>query len=199
MISSLLGLLVMLNPFALFLYLSPIMDDLEHRNFVRVLFQASVISFAVLFVFFVSGLFIFEQVFQIDFESFRIFGGVVIFSFAYFFIVKGQRALIHMKESLDDLASEIALPFMVGAGMISLTIILRINYSFFEGLIGLFAVIMVNFFVILLLKYFRDTIAKKKFKMAFDKNMEILLRINGFFVGAIGVDMIIAGVSSLFF
>ena len=199
MISSLVGLLVMLNPFALFLYLSPIMEDLQHKDFVRVLFKASFISFVVLFVFYASGLFLFEKVFLIDFESFRIFGGIVIFSFAYFFIVKGQRALIHMKESLDDLASEIALPFMVGAGMISLTILLRLNFSFTQGLLGLLGVIIANFAILMVFKWIRDTIAKKKFKMAFDKNMEMLLRINGFFVGAIGIDMIITGVMRVFF
>ncbi|MFW5755581.1 MAG: MarC family protein, partial [Tangfeifania sp.] len=81
-------------------------------------------SLFICLVFFLSGDFIFRRVFQIEFESFRIFGGIIIFSYAHFFIVKGQRALIMIKENLDDLASEIALPFMVGAGTISLSILL---------------------------------------------------------------------------
>ncbi len=31
------ALLVMLNPFALFIYLSPVMEELQHRDFLRVL------------------------------------------------------------------------------------------------------------------------------------------------------------------
>ncbi|WP_155800630.1 hypothetical protein [Pontibacter sp. BAB1700] len=37
----------------------------------------------------------------------------------------------------------------------------------------------------------------KKVQVAFDKNMELLLRINGFFLGAIGIDMIVSGIRNL--
>jgi multiple antibiotic resistance protein len=57
---------------------------------------------------------------------------------------------------------------------------------------------ILNFFSILFLKYLRDRIKKKKFKIAFDKNMEILLRLNGFFIGAIGINMIIRGINTLY-
>jgi multiple antibiotic resistance protein len=40
---------------------------------------------------------------------------------------------------------------------------------------------------------------KHKFRVAFDKNMEILLRLNGFFIGAIGINMIIQGINSLYY
>ncbi len=43
-----------------------------------------------------------------------------------------------------------------------------------------------------------DYESTEKFKTAFDKNMEILLRLNGFFIGAIGVNMIAIGINNLF-
>ena len=49
------------------------------------------------------------------------------------------------------------------------------------------------------LKKLRDDIKKKKFKIAFDKNMKLLLRLNGFFIGAIGIDMMIEGIVNMFF
>lgn len=189
----------MLNPFALFLYLEPVRKDLDHKTFVKVIFKASLISFAICFLFFLLGDFIFKKLFRIDFESFRIFGGIVIFSFAYYYIVRGQKALIIIKENLDDLASEIALPFMVGAGTISLSILLSHSSSFAAGLISLIIIFIINFFILLLLIFFRGSIEKKKFKTAFDKNMEVLLRLNGFLIGAIGVDMVLKGISNMFF
>lgn len=198
MLSSIVEFLVMLNPFALFLYLEPIRKDLSHRDFVKVILKASLISFTICFLFFLSGDLFFRKIFQIDFESFRIFGGVIIFSYAYFYIVKGQKALIIIKESLDDLASEIALPFMVGAGSISLSILLAHDHSYTKGGLALVGIFVVNFLVIFLLKKFRDTIEKKKFKTAFDKNMEVLLRLNGFFIGAIGINMVLMGIKNLF-
>jgi multiple antibiotic resistance protein len=47
------------------------------------------------------------------------------------------------------------------------------------------------------LKIFRDNIPKKKIRMVFDHNMEIFLRLNGFFVGAIGINMVKVGIENL--
>jgi multiple antibiotic resistance protein len=198
MISSILAFLAMLNPFALFLYLEPVRKDLSFKSFLIVLFKATLISFAICLVFFYSGTFIFEKFFHINFESFRIFGGIIIFSFAYFFIVKGQRALVIMKENLDDLASEIALPFMIGAGTISLSILLSQSIPGLLGSGALVLIFAINFGILALLTATRKGIEKKKFRKAFDKNMEILLRLNGFFIGAIGIDMILQGINNLF-
>ncbi len=198
MLSSITEILVMLNPFALFLYLDPIRKDLTHRNFMMVIFKATLISFSICLIFFFFGDLIFTQVFKIDFESFRIFGGIIIFSYAYLFIVKGQKALIMIKENLDDLASEIALPFMVGAGTISLSILLSQRHSLWIGTLSLVIIFSINFLVLYTLKKFRDSIEGKKFKTAFDKNMEVLLRLNGFFIGAIGINMVLTGINNMF-
>ncbi len=198
MISSIIGFLAMLNPFALFLYLSPLMKELEHKTFLKVLAKASIISLIICIIFLFIGTFLFESILQIHFEAFRIFGGIIIFSFAYLFIVKGQKAFITLKSDLDDLASEIALPFMVGAGTISLSILITEKLSLAKGLLALFIIFIINFIFIYILKFIRGEISKSKFRKAFDKNMEILLRINGFFVGAIGIDMIITGINNLF-
>ncbi|MBD3338927.1 MAG: MarC family protein [Candidatus Lokiarchaeota archaeon] len=188
----------MLNPFALFLYLEPVRKDLSHRNYMKVIFRATLISLFICLIFFFFGEIVFQKILQINFESFRIFGGIIIFSFAYYFIVKGQKAMIIMKEDLDDLASEIALPFMVGAGTISLSILLSQKVSSSMGTIALIIIFAINFFILFLLKSLRNSIEKNKFKTAFDKNMEVLLRLNGFFIGAIGINMIITGINNLF-
>jgi multiple antibiotic resistance protein len=199
MISSIIEILVMLNPFALFLYLEPIRKDLSHRSFMKVIFKATFISFVICLIFFFFGDVLFSKVFIIHFESFRIFGGIIIFSYAYFFIVRGQKALIMIKENLDDLASEIALPFMVGAGTISLSILLSQKHSYLKGTIALMIIFALNFLILYVLKKFRDSIEMRKFKKAFDKNMEVLLRLNGFFIGAIGINMVLTGIKNMFF
>ncbi|MDF9796026.1 multiple antibiotic resistance protein [Catalinimonas alkaloidigena] len=196
-ISVVIGFLVMLNPFALFLYLKPVMQDLSDQHFLKVFFRATLISFFVFLFFLLLGDFIFKKVFQIYFESFRIFGGVILFSFAYLFIVKGQRGFIQIKEDLDDLASEIALPFMVGAGTISLSILMGDQLMFYESILSLVIIMIVNFTFVIGLKEMRQRITSRKLKVAFDKNLDILTRINGFFVGAIGVDMVIRGIENL--
>jgi multiple antibiotic resistance protein len=198
MLSSIIEFLVMLNPFALFLYLEPIRKDLSHKNFLIVILKATAISLSICAIFFFTGDVIFRKVIQVNFESFRIFGGIIIFSYAYFYIVKGQKALIIIKENLDDLASEIALPFMVGAGAISLSILLSQKQPAITGAIMLAVIFILNFGILYLLKKLRDSLEKRKFKTAFDKNMEVLLRLNGFFIGAIGVNMVLTGIQNMF-
>jgi multiple antibiotic resistance protein len=198
MIQTIIEFLVLLSPFALFLYLKPVMKELSHRNFVKVLLKATIISFAIFFVFLVSGDFIFKQVLNINFEAFRIFGGIIIFSIAYLFIIKGKKGFFQLRSSLDELASEIALPFLVGAATISLAILMGDRFSVALGSLLLIFILSINFFLILFIKYLRDRIRKNKFKIAFDKNMEILLRLNGFFIGAIGINMIIRGLNTLY-
>lgn len=198
MLESILSFLVMLNPIGLFLYLSPIRRELTQKKFMTVMFKATFISFAIYLVFLVLGDWAFKTLFNIYFDSFRIFGGIIIFSFAYLFLVKGQRAFLHMREDLDDLASDIALPFMVGAGTISLTILLNQKVNMGEGIMILVFALLVNFFVIMFLNWIRERIPTKRLRIAYDKNMHIFMRLNAFFMGAIGVNMIVEGVINLF-
>ena len=199
MISAIIAYLVLLNPFALFLYLEPLMLDLSNRQFNIVLVKATIISFMITLIFFLFGDYLFQNILKIDIESMRILGGIVLFSFAYFNIVKGRKGFIQMKENLTDLASEIALPFMIGAGTLSLTIMMRHQLPFWIGVLSFLIIFSFNHIFVMLLKAFKDQISKRKFKVAYDKNMQILLRINGFIVGAVGIDMIVTGIKAIFF
>jgi multiple antibiotic resistance protein len=174
------------------------MRELSEKEFHKVLLKASMISFGIFALFVYAGDFIFQEIFQINFEAFRIFGGIIIFTFAYLFIVQGKKSLITMKENLDDLASEIALPFMVGAGTISLCIIMSNKFSFPKGILLLSIIMVINYIIIFLLIKIRDLFSDN-WRIAFDKNMEIALRLNGLFVGAIGLNMMINGIKNLYF
>ena len=114
------------------------------------------------------------------------------------FIVRGKKAFIQTKGDLHDMASEIALPFMVGAGTISLSILLGEQLPMPYGVVALVIIMIINFLIVIGLKEMRSRIKIHKLRVAFDKNMEILLRINGFFVGAIGIDMIATGIRNMF-
>ncbi|RAU82928.1 MarC family protein [Pontibacter arcticus] len=197
MIAAIFSFLVMLNPFALFLYLKPVMNDLSDADFRSVFLKASMISFFIFLTFLLFGDIVFQQVFRINFESFRIFGGIVLFSFAYIFIVQGKKGFIQIKGDLHDLASEIALPFMVGAGTISLTVLMAEQLVLWEGILSLAIIMLINVAIIMGMKNIRRGMRSKKLQIAFDKNMELLLRINGFFLGAIGVDMVVTGIGNL--
>jgi multiple antibiotic resistance protein len=197
MFSSIVEFLVMLNPFALFLYLEPIRKELSPREYFMVIMKATVISFVICLLFFYSGDIIFKKILHIDFEAFRIFGGIIIFSYAFIYIIKGDKALFDIKGGLDTLASTIAVPFMVGAGVISLSILLSKKQSMVMGTLSLLIIFIVNFAVLYGMVKFRDSL-EGKFQNAFDKNMEVLLRLNGFFIGAIGINMVLMGIRNMY-
>jgi len=62
MIPSIIAFLVLLNPFALFIYLQPVMRELSEKHFHKVLFKATVISFAIFAIFVYAGDFIFQEI-----------------------------------------------------------------------------------------------------------------------------------------
>ncbi|MCF7874113.1 MAG: hypothetical protein K9L84_00070 [Candidatus Omnitrophica bacterium] len=198
MLQFIISFLVLLNPFALFVYLNPIAKDLNRKDFLTVLIKAGGLS---LILFLVSALFgriIFEKILLIDFSSFKIFGGVVIIAYALIFIIQGKKSFFTLKGTLDDLAAEIALPFMVGAATISLCIIIgnRFNSLVASGIIITTMIIHVGLvFLLTILKY---TFFKERLRVAFDKTMGMFLRLNGFIVGAIGSNLVISGIREFF-
>ncbi len=198
MIAAALAFLVMLNPFALFIYLQPVMKELSSKEFRSVLYRASLISLTIFYAFSVFGEFVFERILHINFEAFRIFGGTILFSYAFMFIIQGRRSLITMKEDLHDLASEIALPFMVGAGTISLSILMGHRFEPGLSLLMLTVILTVNYTIVVVLTFIRKALSTRM-KIAFDKMMEMSLRLNGFFLGSIGLNMIITGINNIYF
>jgi multiple antibiotic resistance protein len=80
----------MLNPVALFLYLNPIAHTISRRQFFGIVRKATLIAGAIYALFIFSGDYIFLNIFQINFDSFRLFGGIVIFTMAFMFIVNGK-------------------------------------------------------------------------------------------------------------
>ena len=172
--------IVLLNPFALCVYLYPVVQQLPTRDFCRVLFKASFISVVICFLFAFFGTPLFRYVFQIHFEAFRIFGGVVLFALALMFIVGGKESFISLKPDLDDVAAEIALPYMVGAGTISLSIVLGQSFSHALSAVGLVVAFAVNYGTVFTLLMIRNHLPTQNLRIAFDKIMGMTLRVNGF-------------------
>ena len=156
---------------------------------------ASIISFLIYAVCAIFGQRLFE-VLQVDFEAFRIFGGIVLVSFALSFILQGKKSMIKTRGEIGNIASEVALPFIVGAGTITQSILIGESLSAARGTLAIALVMAINFVSVASLLLFRDYLPKK-YRVNFDKNAEILLRLNGFIVGAYGVDLIVIGIKNI--
>lgn len=197
MIELIIYFLALLNPFALFIYLLPLKRAVDFRVYSHILARASVIAFIIYAFFAVFGDAFFTSVLKISFDSFRIFGGIVLIAFALSFIIQGKESMITTKGELSKIATEVALPFMVGAGTITLSIILGNRLGAVNAVFALLIIMLVNFLVVFLLAYFRQALNSKA-KDVMDHNLDVFLRINGFIAGAFGVDLVVTGIQNLF-
>jgi len=188
--------LALLNPFALFVYTLPLKKEFGIGRYIKIMTFASLISASIYLLFALSGTYLFEHVLKIRFDSLRIFGGVVLLAFALSYIVQGKESFITIKGKLSKIASEVALPFMVGAGTIALSVVIGGEFSALGTILTIIMVMIANLAIVACLAFVRHKLVDR-FKTVFDENIEIILRLNGFIVGAFGVDLIITGIQNI--
>jgi multiple antibiotic resistance protein len=193
---AIVSFLIFLNPIALFLYLLPLKKEVGLRKFINIVARASLIAYVIFFVFAISGEKFFDAL-DINFEAFRIFGGVIVASISLIFIINGKKSLITTAGELNRIAAEIALPFMVGAGTITLSILVGRQLGSLRGAIAIFIAMLLTFLAISFFAILRHSL-NSRLKVVFDQNADILLRINSFIIGAIAVDLIVIGIKNIF-
>lgn len=193
---ELISFLAILNPFAVALYLRGVMDDLSYRTFARVLAEACLISLVAFWVFSVWGEFVLVNLLGVRPASMRIFGGVIFFVVGYNYVMKGYRTMELLRGSLEELPSAIALPFMIGAGTLTQSIIIGKRYGALMSLAILASGMAATFAVVITFNGLRHSMQGSR-EAVFDRYVNILVRINGLVIGAISAEMIVSGVHDL--
>ena len=195
-VRSSVSFLAILNPFALCLYLAGVMEDLDRRAFNAVLARATLISLAAFCLFTLAGEPLLTTVLGVDPNAMRIFGGVIFFVVAYNYVTKGYRATEILRGQLDDLPSAIALPFMIGAGTLTESILIGKRHSAGIAVTLILLDMLLCFLIVAGFKVLKDHLSKVR-ERVFDRYVNILARVNGLLIGAISTDMIIEGARSL--
>jgi multiple antibiotic resistance protein len=193
---ALIPFLAVLNPFALCLYLAEPMEDMHLRAFIRVVAGACGISLAVFSLFALTGEYLLRAWLGVHPAALRAFGGVIFLIVGYNYVVKGYRAATILRGSLDELPSAIALPFMVGAGTITQSILIGKQLAPLLSVATLAVGIAAAFLIVLLFKLIREHMRGQRERL-FDRYVNILARINGLLIGAISVDMIVSALHAL--
>ena len=194
--TGLIPFLAILNPFALCLYLTAVMDDLESGAFFKVLLRASVISLVVFWIFALVGEPLLVNALDLRTESLRIFGGIIFFIIGYNYVMRGYKAAEVLRGTLEDLPSAIALPYMIGAGTITQTILVGKRHPAQLSILILLVGIAVAFVLVVGFQMLRDHMTKRN-KPVFNRYVNILSRINGLLIGAISTQMVVSGVQAL--
>jgi multiple antibiotic resistance protein len=194
--AALVPFLAILNPFALCLYLTHVMEELRPGEFAVVLAKASAASLAVFCLFAVAGEPLLVQVLGIRPGAMRVFGGIVFFVVAYGYVTKGFRATTMLRGSLDELPSEIAVPFMIGAGTITQATLLGKQHSAGFAVLVLVVGMVVSVLAVLLFNSIRVRMKGVREDL-FERYINILSRLNGLLIGALSADMVVTGIHEL--
>ncbi len=186
-------LFVLLNPFLLIIYLIDVVEKLDKQEFSRVLIRAGMISTVVFCCFALLGDAVFSNIFQADFASFQIFGGLVFLLIGLQFVFRGPKAIEILRGDSQQLAGAIAMPILIGPGTISASVIMGKRQDPAIACIAVVTAIMISIFIMIGLKVLHDYVKPKK-EPLIQRYIEIAGRITALFVGTISVQMIMSGI-----
>ncbi len=196
-LKSLALFLVLFNPFLMSIYLLDLIQELSFRTFLQVLVRASCISGVVFLLFAWGGEAIFTDILQVEFASFLIFGGLVIFLIAMQMLFIGSDAIKRMRGgNPEHISGSIAMPFMIGPGTISASVLAGSTLSYPMAAGSIVLSLFLTIIMLAVLKYAFDIIKVRNASLL-ERYIDITGRAGALLTGTIGVQMIIQGVRHL--
>ena len=183
----------LLNPFLMSIYLVDLITDLPARLFARVLTRGALISGVVFWVFAWGGEAIFSDYLQVRFASFQLFGGVVFLLIGVRFVFNGADAIRGMRGAPEHLAGSIAMPFMIGPGTVSASVVIGTRLSPLSAGLVVFLTMATTVLLVMGIKLAHDYLKEYNARII-DRYMEIVGRISALLIGTIAVQMILDGV-----
>ena len=186
-------LLVLLNPFILSVYLLDLIRGLELKVFSGLLLRAFLISLSVFLLFAWFGEKIFDDVLQVRFLAFLIFGGIT-------FLIIGIRLTLGVGAPIQsinlhsqEVAGAIAMPFIVGPGTISASVLAGSRLGAAGGSLAITMAMAIALISLILLKVLYDWVQTRHERYV-RKYVEVAGRITALFTGSFAIDMILKGI-----
>lgn len=183
----------LMNPFLMSIYLLDLILTMEPKAFLRVLVRGSCIATVAFIIFAVVGEALFREVLQVRFESFQLFGGIVFLVIGLRFVFQGAQALAGLRGDPEHLAGSIAMPFMIGPGTVSASVVIGTHQPPWLAASVLVAVMTITVVLLYVLKVVHDFVKQRNARLI-GRYVEIVGRISALLTGTIAIDMILSGV-----
>lgn len=190
---SALLLFVLLNPFIMSIYLLALVKSLSLPDFARQLSLASLISLVVFVLFAWGGEAIFDDVLQLRFASFLIFGGIT-------FLIIGLRLIMGIGPPIDAPGPDyrltpaaIAMPFLVGPGTISASVLAGSRLDLLTAAGAIVAALTAALLAMLAIKALHDYVRTRN-EALIARYSEIAGRVTALFTGSFAIEMILSGI-----
>jgi multiple antibiotic resistance protein len=187
---------VILNPFSQILFLWGLMTSMSWREFAGIYARASLLSFGVYALFALTGDMLFREVFQVRVDAFRIFGGLIVFIISLRYFTQGGGSAQFFQGKATELATSISIPFMVGPATIWVSMEIGRTLAAPMDVLLIGAVLAVNFVIVTVAQRFLSRMKSNRESLV-GAYFTILMRTNALFIGAIGIEMILAGLAGV--
>ena len=194
-LASFLLLFALLNPFPMSIYLIDLISDLGVTVFLRVLARGAIISGIVFMGFTWGGDAIFSEYLHVRFASFHVFGGVVFLLIGVRFVFSGVDAMRSMRGQPEHVAGSIAMPFMIGPGTVSASVVVGARLPLPNAAAVIFLALAFTVVLVTAIKIAHDYVKERNARII-DRYMEIVGRLSALLIGTIAVEMIFEGLGS---
>jgi len=184
---------VLLNPFILSVYMQDLVRELGSRDLRKQLMRAAIISYAVFLAFAWLGDTIFEDVLQVHFYSFLIFGGITFLLIGIRLILGQGPAIAGVKPHSEQVSAAIAMPLIVGPGTISASVLAGSRLEPIMAGVAIGLALLTSILAILLFKLVHDYVRARNERLL-ERYAEIAGRVTALFTGSFAVEMILAGI-----
>ena len=185
-------MLVIINPFAQMVYLSRLIEDTTPKQFANIYGQGIAMTLGVCLLCAFVGEFVLFKVFQITLPAMRVFGGLINLQLAYSYVMKGPEGIKLFRGDITQLAQQIALPVMVGAGVVWVSIRIGKSHPPLATAGIIFAAIAINGAAVLLYQLLLNRV-KGRLRTAVIKYFGMAMRLNAMLIGAVSIQMILGG------
>jgi small neutral amino acid transporter SnatA (MarC family) len=188
-------LLIMLNPFALSVYLMDVFRHREQGEFLSILVRASLLSGLVFGVFAYFGSSVFTRVLQVRFEAFQVFGGVLFLLVALRFMLQGSQTLVALRGEPGHVAGAVAMPFMIGPGTVSAATVAGLRQPPLLALLSVACALLGTMLWLWLFKLLFDRLRQQRAALV-ERYVEVASRVSAMLVGSIAIEMILVGLKA---
>jgi multiple antibiotic resistance protein len=190
---SFLLLFVLLNPFIMSIYLIELIKGMPARDFSTQMLRAGLLSLVVFLLFAWAGEVLFEDVMQVRFFSFMIFGGITFLIIGIRLILFSSPPVQSLRPQSREVSGAIAMPFIIGPGTISASVLAGSRLDFYLASLAIALALAAAIVSILLLKKLYDMVQTRNERYV-ERYVEIAGRVTALFTGSFAVDMILKGV-----
>lgn len=188
-------LLVILNPFALSVYLVDIIRNNPTGTVVAIVARATLISAVVFGTFALVGDAIFSRVLNIHFSSFQIFGGLLFLLIALRFMLSGSHTLVTLRGEPGQIAGAVAMPFMIGPGTVSAATMAGLRLTPPLALTAIAAALLCTALLLVGFKLSFDWIGSRNAGLT-ERYVQLASRVSAMVMGAIAVEMVLLGLTT---